>query len=110
MDLYFGESCDFRVAAGCSCIHGMNTREQLGTNVPLAPEERSSIMKKVRYLAMAVGAVPALGLLMPAGNAVAGATHIPAAKGKAVSLDHTKGARPDYKCGGDHGSGVTFSG
>lgn len=43
-------------------------------------------MKKVRYLMGAMGAAPALGLMMPAGNATAVTSHSPANKGKTVSL------------------------
>ena len=46
-------------------------------------------MKKVRLAIGAVGAIgaaPALGLMMPAGNAAAAATHTPAAGVKSVVL------------------------
>jgi len=52
-------------------------------------------MKKVRYLAGAVGVAPVLGLMMPPGNGVAAVTHTPAGKGKAVSLAHLRATRPD---------------
>jgi hypothetical protein len=56
-------------------------------------------MKKVRYLAGAVGAAPVLGLMMPPGNAEAAVTHAPAGQGKMVSLAHLGAARP-YNFGG----------
>jgi len=54
-------------------------------------------MKKVRLAIGAVGAAPALGLMVP-GAAVA-ATHAPAKTAKTVSLKHSKMA-PDTGCTG----------
>jgi hypothetical protein len=47
-------------------------------------------MKKVRYLAGAVGVAPVLGLMMQPGNGAAAVTHPSADKGKTVSLAHIK--------------------
>jgi hypothetical protein len=52
-------------------------------------------MKKVRYLAGAVGVAPVLGLMLPPGNGEAAVAHAPVGKGKAVSLAHLKLAGPD---------------
>jgi hypothetical protein len=56
-------------------------------------------MKKVRLAIGAIGAIgaaPALGLMMPAGNAAAAATHTPASTGKTVVLQDRNA--PDYTC------------
>lgn len=58
-------------------------------------------MKKVRYAIGALGAVPALGLMMPTANAAAAVTHTPGKAGKTVSLEHSKMARVDT-CGSGH--------
>ena len=46
-------------------------------------------MKKVRYLMGAVGAAPALGLILPAAPAAAAAPHSAKATAKTVSLGHS---------------------
>ena len=51
-------------------------------------------MKKVRYLAGAVGVAPVLGMMMPPGNGVAAVTHTTPDKGKTVSLAHLRATRP----------------
>jgi hypothetical protein len=56
-------------------------------------------MKKVRLAIGAVGAIgaaPALGLMMPAGNAAAAAAHTPASSGKTVVLQDRNA--PDFTC------------
>jgi hypothetical protein len=53
-------------------------------------------MKKVRLAIGAIGAAPAIGLIMPAGNAAAAAAHTPANAGKIVRLQGSNA--PDYTC------------
>jgi hypothetical protein len=57
-------------------------------------------MKKVRYALGAVGAVPALGLMLPAANAMPAAPHVTKGASKTVSLGH--GSRPLVGCGHGH--------
>lgn len=49
-------------------------------------------MKKVKYMIGALGVAPALGMLMPAGNAAAAVTHAAGKAAKTVSLAHAKTA------------------
>jgi hypothetical protein len=51
-------------------------------------------VKKVRYLMGAVGAAPALGLIMPTAPAAAVATHSAKAAAKQVSLGHSAAGAP----------------
>jgi hypothetical protein len=62
-------------------------------------------MKKVRYAAAAIGITPALGLMVPAANATAAATHPPPKPAKKVSLRHVTGAGTGVflDCGSSHG-------
>jgi len=57
-------------------------------------------MKKVRYAIGALGAAPALGLMIPAANATATTSHAPGNAGKTVSLQHAN--RPLVNCGHNH--------
>ncbi len=63
-------------------------------------------MKKVHY---ALGAAPALGLLLPGATAMAAATHAAASTGKTVTLQHR--VKPLYDCtigykGSAYGNGM----
>jgi hypothetical protein len=63
-------------------------------------DEGESLMKKVRYVIGAVGAAPALGLMMPAAKATAAVTHPAKNAAKTVSL------APDQTCGSNKIQGV----
>jgi hypothetical protein len=57
-------------------------------------------MKKVRYAIGAVGAAPALGLLIPAANAAVPAVQTAQGNvGKTVSVRHHDGKTPQVNCG-----------
>jgi hypothetical protein len=61
-------------------------------------------VKKVHFAGYAIGALgvaPALGLMVPTGNAVAAVTHTPGKTGKTVSLLHSRIPRVDT-CGQGH--------
>jgi len=76
-------------------------------------DKGESLMKKVRYVIGAVGAAPALGLMMPAVNATAAVTHPAKNAAKTVPLAPTCGSNKIqgiFSANGHFHGAFTYSG